>query len=144
MNESATRATQHEVGGPEVIDMEGQGLALDGRAIAAMAPYVPGRRPTSPDGYGIGLFTMDRPPPHRGERHPDGDELVIIIDGTPTFVHETDAGEEHIELRAGQAVRVPQGIWHRFDFDQRVTMVTITPGPNHEHRPLTTRRENDG
>ena len=49
------------------------------------------------------------------ERHPNGDELVQIVEGT-TKLHIiiNDESQTH-ELRAGMLVVVPQGVWHRFE-----------------------------
>src|SRR4249919_2623004 len=105
---------------PQIVELDQGGVALDGRALAAMASNVPGHEPKVPDGYGIGLYAMERPPPHRGERHPDGDELVIVVSGAPTLVHEAAGEEDRMPLRVGQAVIVPQGVWHRFEFDEPV------------------------
>ena len=81
---------------------------------------------------------MERPPPHRGEMHPDGDELVLLLSGEATLVHEAngEGNEERVALHVGQAVIMPQGVWHRFEFDAPVTMLTATPGPNAAHRPV--------
>lgn len=49
--------------------------------------------------------------------------------------------EEHdaqrvLELRPGQAVVVPQGVWHRVLLNEPSQLVHITPGPGGQHRPL--------
>ena len=38
--------------------------------------------PVRVDGYTVGVVPhMDHPPPHRGELHPDGDELLYLVSG---------------------------------------------------------------
>jgi mannose-6-phosphate isomerase-like protein (cupin superfamily) len=62
------------------------------------------------------------------ERHPDGDELVYIIDGAATLQVASDGGSELIAVDAGKLAIVPKGAWHRFHYPDGVTLLTITPG----------------
>lgn len=48
------------------------------------------------------------------ERHPNGDELVQILDGAATLTIMTDSGPQSFPMTAGMGVVVPQGHWHRF------------------------------
>ena len=66
------------------------------------------------------------------ERHPNGDELVQIIDGSCTMHLMTDSGLESHEVAAGTTVVVPQNTWHRFHAPNGVSIVTATPRPT-EH-----------
>ena len=66
------------------------------------------------------------------ERHPNGDELVQIVDGSTTFHFVTEDGPQSRELKAGMMVVVPQGMWHRFESATGVTVMTATPKPT-EH-----------
>ena len=66
------------------------------------------------------------------ERHPNGDELVQIVDGSTTFHFVTEDGPQSRELKAGMMVVVPQGMWHRFETATGVTVMTATPKPT-EH-----------
>jgi mannose-6-phosphate isomerase-like protein (cupin superfamily) len=64
------------------------------------------------------------------ERHPKGDELVHILDGTATLDIVTgDGSPESLEVRAGMLAVVPQGAWHRFRSADGVTLMTATPLP---------------
>ena len=78
---------------------------------------------------------MSANPPHRGEMHPDGDELLFLVSGRIDVVLETggqqDAvGEEQtLELVAGDAIVVPKGVWHRVLMREPSQLVHITPGP---------------
>ncbi len=50
------------------------------------------------------------------ERHPNGDEIVQIIDGTTTLHVVSDGRSETFNLSGGALVVIPQGAWHRFEF----------------------------
>ena len=62
------------------------------------------------------------------ERHPDGDELVYIVDGEATLQIITGDGPETVKVDAGKLAIVRQGDWHRFHYPKGVTLMTITPG----------------
>ena len=66
------------------------------------------------------------------ERHPNGDELVQIVDGSATLHVMTDDGPKSYAVSAGMTVIVPQGTWHRFHSPEGVSLVTATPKPT-EH-----------
>ena len=82
---------------------------------------------------------MTREPPHGGEMHPDGDELLFLVSGKLTVVLEDQDPPRHVELTPGQAVVVPRGIWHRVLIVEPSQLVHVTPGPGGEHRPLPRR-----
>jgi mannose-6-phosphate isomerase-like protein (cupin superfamily) len=63
------------------------------------------------------------------ERHPNGDEIVQIVDGATTFHLMTDDGRQSYELKTGMIVIVPQGAWHRFKAPDGVSLMTTTPQP---------------
>ena len=79
---------------------------------------------------------MTRPAPHMGEMHPDGDELLFLISGHVSVLLEEQGAERAVELRPGQAIVVPRGVWHRVIPQQPSQLLHITPGPGGEHRPL--------
>ncbi len=66
------------------------------------------------------------------ERHPNGDELVQIVEGSTIFHIITEEGPQTHTLGAGSLVIVPQGAWHRFESPDGVTLMTATPKPT-EH-----------
>ena len=66
------------------------------------------------------------------ERHPNGDELVQVVEGTTTLHIMTDEGPQTHALKAGMLVIVPQGMWHRFEAPDGVCLMTATPKPT-EH-----------
>jgi mannose-6-phosphate isomerase-like protein (cupin superfamily) len=66
------------------------------------------------------------------ERHPNGDELVQVVDGSTILHIMTEEGPQSYALSAGIVVIVPQGAWHRFHSPEGVSLVTATPKPT-EH-----------
>ena len=66
------------------------------------------------------------------ERHPNGDELVQIVEGAATLHLMTEDGPKSYPVTAGMMVIVPQGTWHRFHAPDGVSLLTATPKPT-EH-----------
>ena len=66
------------------------------------------------------------------ERHPNGDELVQIVDGSATLHIMTEDGPKSFALSAGMMIIMPQGTWHRFHAPEGVSVLTATPKPT-EH-----------
>ena len=66
------------------------------------------------------------------ERHPNGDELVQIVDGSAALHIMTEDGPKSYAVSAGMMVIVPQGTWHRFHSPEGVSLLTATPKPT-EH-----------
>ena len=63
------------------------------------------------------------------ERHPDGDELVQVIEGSATLDIVTDDNPtQSIPVHAGMMAIVPRGAWHRFHYADGITLLTVTPG----------------
>lgn len=63
------------------------------------------------------------------ERHPDGDELVMVLSGTTTVAILKNGMEEKVPLQEMELVVVPQGLWHRFERSEQLQVLTITPRP---------------
>lgn len=67
------------------------------------------------------------------ERHPDGDELVHIVDGVATLdIVSAEGPLQSFAVGAGTLAVVPKGAWHRFRSPGGVTLMTATPLPS-EH-----------
>ena len=94
--------------------------------------------PPNVDGLLVGAFHLTRNPPHGGEMHPDGDELVFVTEGHVDVVLEGDT-KEVVSLQAGDAFLVPQGVWHRLVIRAPTTLLHMTPGRS-EHRPRAAKR----
>jgi mannose-6-phosphate isomerase-like protein (cupin superfamily) len=127
---------QTEIPRAAPFDLSANVVGFDRRTGAAC--FMVRDRPGPParlDGWTVGECPIGGEEPHGGEMHPDGDELLYVIDGRLRIVLELDGGERLVEAEAGQAVVVPQGTWHRFVPGVPGRIVNITPGPRGEHRP---------
>ena len=109
------------------------GLASTGEACF-IAPT--GGPPRRIDGYSVGAPIITQDPPHAGEMHPDGDELLYVVSGRFTVALELDAERRDVEMGPGVALVVPRGVWHLVTLQEPGQLVHITPGPGGSHRPL--------
>jgi quercetin dioxygenase-like cupin family protein len=76
------------------------------------------------------LFTSKFSGKGAWERHPQGDELVHILDGSATLeIVPEDGPPQSFSIRAGTVAIVPRGAWHRFLSSEGVTLMTATPLP---------------
>jgi mannose-6-phosphate isomerase-like protein (cupin superfamily) len=82
-----------------------------------------------------GIADIGRDPPHGGELHPDGDELIYVISGKVRVVGES-APHESCELGPGGACIVSKGEWHCVRILEPTRLLHITPGPQGDHRPI--------
>ena len=87
------------------------------------------------DGYTFGVATMAENSPHDGEMHPDGDEVLYLIDGKVRVTLETDPVQK-LKMFPGDGMIVPKGVWHRVDILEPSQIVYLTPGPGSKYRPL--------
>ena len=87
-------------------------------AFAKLAPYRDGA-----------IFTAKFAGEGAWERHPNGDEIVQIVDGATTLHLMTADGPQSFALEAGMMAIVPQGTWHRFEAPDGVSLMTATPQP---------------
>jgi mannose-6-phosphate isomerase-like protein (cupin superfamily) len=79
------------------------------------------------EGRLVSMHTFDAPW-DTWEMHPNGDELVLCVDGQMTLHQEVDGATRTVSLRAGDAVINPPGAWHTADVEGRATAVFITAG----------------
>jgi mannose-6-phosphate isomerase-like protein (cupin superfamily) len=119
---------------------------LDLKGTLGKMPMMQGRRPESTEAERQASGAFVTLAPYRDgniysakfsgqaawERHPNGDELVQVVDGSTTLHLMTGNGIESHELSAGMVAVVPQNTWHRFDAPNGVSLVTATPRPT-EH-----------
>jgi mannose-6-phosphate isomerase-like protein (cupin superfamily) len=70
------------------------------------------------------------------EMHPEGDEVLVLIDGRMTMILEEAAGERRVEMNPGATCIVPKGVWHRALALQPSRFIAITYGPGTTHRPV--------
>ncbi|HWB50134.1 MAG TPA: cupin domain-containing protein [Stellaceae bacterium] len=119
---------------------------LDLKATLAKMPMMQGRRPESTEAERKATGAFVTLAPYRDgniysakfsgraawERHPNGDELVQVVDGAASVDIIVDGKIETHRLAAGMTVVMPQGAWHRFHAPDGVSIVTATPRPT-EH-----------
>ncbi|WP_233840365.1 cupin domain-containing protein [Dyella sp. 2HG41-7] len=86
--------------------------------FAEVAPYRDG-----------GMFVSYYSGSSEWERHPNGDELVMVLEGSTTAILLIHDKEERVFLTENELVVVPQGVWHRFENSERLKVMTITPQP---------------
>lgn len=67
------------------------------------------------------------------ERHPVGDEIVLVLDGTTTLILLIDGEEIMHRLHRNELLIVPKGVWHRFETPDGVRVMSVTPQPT-DHR----------
>lgn len=87
-------------------------------AVARLAPYRDGA-----------IFISKFSGTAAWERHPQGDEIVQILDGETTLRLITNEGLRSLKLKAGMVVVVPQSMWHQFESPGGVSVMTATPQP---------------
>src|SRR2546430_6733449 len=119
---------------------EGRMLTIiDLNAELAKLKMLRGRTPETPEADRAGAFA--RLAPYRDsainaakfsgegpwERHPNGDEIVQVVDGATTFHIMTEDGPQSHALKAGMVVILPQGPWPPFVGPDGVTLMTPTP-----------------
>jgi|SRR6185312_2520182 len=68
------------------------------------------------------------------ERHPAGDEILILLSGATALLVEEDGKQRRVRLKAGEAFIVPRGLWHAFDVSEPGDLLAITPGEGTEMR----------
>jgi uncharacterized cupin superfamily protein len=69
------------------------------------------------------------------ERHPAGDEIVILLSGAASLRIKMDSGENVVELREpGSFAIVPRNCWHTAEIRQATRMMFVTPGEGTENR----------
>ena len=83
----------------------------------------------------VGIITITEGAPHRGEVHPDGDEILYVVSGRLQITGESEPNAP-IELHPGEACIVRKVEWHRVQVLEKTQLIHITPGPNGDHRPL--------
>jgi len=96
------------------------------------------KRPGPPeriDGVTVGVVSVTEDPPHGGEMHPDGDEILYVVSGRMRLSGDS-APDGPIELGPGDACIVRRGEWHLLKVVEPAQLLHITPGPRGAHRPV--------
>jgi mannose-6-phosphate isomerase-like protein (cupin superfamily) len=91
------------------------------------------------DGILGGEGALSESSDHAGERHLDADEVLYLISGAMRLSLELDDGSTaEVPLSHGQAVIVPQGVWHRLIVDEPIRLLFFGGGRT-EIRPSVQR-----
>lgn len=95
-----------------------------------------GQYPQLDQGRLMTAFTFSEPW-SSWERHPAGEELVMLLSGAVTLVLEESGQEYRVQLSTpGSYVLVPRNVWHTAKTSAPATMLFLTPGAGTEHRPV--------
>ncbi len=74
------------------------------------------------------------------ERHPDGDELAVVLTGEVDVLLDDGTGEKAVRVPTGCGAIVPAGTWHRLAVFEPSTVLFVTPVPARtEHRAASVR-----
>jgi hypothetical protein len=71
------------------------------------------------------------------ERHPAGEELVVLLGGRVDLIQDLDGEHRVVALHAGEAIVNPAGVWHTADVYEPGPALFITAGRGTEVRPRT-------
>lgn len=113
---------------------------IDLTAAVGALDFLPDRTPTTSetevnwaarlsDYRDGGIFAVHYAGESEWERHPVGDEIVMVVEGSTTMAMFIDGQEHQHTLGPMQMIVVPQGTWHRFDTLVGVKVMTVTPQP---------------
>lgn len=69
------------------------------------------------------------------EMHPQGKEVLVLIEGHLDMLMDDGATQYTAEMRAGTTLVVPAGTWHRALVHAPGKLLGVTYGPGTEHRP---------
>lgn len=83
----------------------------------------------------VTVFEGDRDWPH-WEMHPEGDEVLIMLEGEQTLVLDGPDGETCHAMAAGSTLVIPAGVWHRALVARPTRTLFITYGAGTTHRPV--------
>lgn len=83
----------------------------------------------------VAAFVSTEDWPH-WEMHPEGEEVLILIDGAMTLILDESAGERRVEMGPGSTCIVPRGVWHRALVRQTSRFIGLTYGAGTSHRPI--------
>jgi mannose-6-phosphate isomerase-like protein (cupin superfamily) len=70
------------------------------------------------------------------EVHPEGDELVYVLEGDVELLLEQPAGVEHVRVQGRGLVIVHRGVWHTARVHAPSRLLRVTMGAGTRHRPV--------
>ncbi|HRP09960.1 MAG TPA: cupin domain-containing protein [Terricaulis sp.] len=121
-------------------DLEATYLALDGKGGVVEMPVTADfweRIESSPAAAHsmMGVFPVRTDWSH-WEMHPDGDEVLVLIDGRLDMLLDDGREQRTIAMQAGATLIVPAGVWHRALVRAPGRLLGFTYGPGTRHRPV--------
>ncbi|MBM4265523.1 MAG: cupin domain-containing protein [Deltaproteobacteria bacterium] len=106
-------------------------VSHDLRELAKDLPLLQSRWFAKLERASVGVFRFQGRAPW--ERHPDGDEMILVLDGGGEITVLTDDGPVQAELRPGRLFVCPRGLWHRPVATPSMTALYVTPIEGNEH-----------
>jgi mannose-6-phosphate isomerase-like protein (cupin superfamily) len=70
------------------------------------------------------------------EMHPQGDEVLVVLEGEGKIIFECDGGEEVHALSQGATLIVPAGTWHKGRDQKNLRILFMTFGKGTQHKPV--------
>ncbi|WP_439813739.1 cupin domain-containing protein [Zavarzinia sp. CC-PAN008] len=124
----------------ETFAMDDRVVACTGAGFARPIPFdeIPDKSVTGSRIMGLMDFT-DAESVHADhwEVHPDGDEILCVVDGTLGISIERAGETGETLVQAGQALIVPRACWHRLRVVQPGRLLFLTPSAGTSLRPAT-------
>lgn len=72
------------------------------------------------------------------ERHPNGDEIIVLLSGEIDIVLRQHDAEQQLTLnKPGTFTIIPRNTWHTASVNTRCEVLFITPGEGTEHSELS-------
>lgn len=94
-----------------------------------------GKRPDIEPGRMVSMFSFSENW-RMWERHPAGDELVILVSGSVEFLLDLPGGVTRTKLdKPGELAIVPKNTWHTAH-TSGCSMLFVTPGEGTDHKDL--------
>ena len=126
--------------------LEKERLFIDGDGGVAVVPVTPDfyakiKDRTDLGGTLISYGVSSGAPSRSWEMHPKGEEILVILDGSPKiFFEHPDGHTESMTASAGDAMIVPRGVWHRTESQAGWRILYITYGAGTMHKPLADKK----
>lgn len=120
-----------------MMSLESPSAVSISNALDALVPLI-GRTPTSNETNwaatlgtvgNAGMFIVDYSGKSEWERHPHGDEIVMVLNGATTMFMLIDSEDVPFQLGEMELIVVPKNTWHRFETPTRTQVMTVTPQP---------------
>ena len=106
-------------------------VSLDVRAALEGLPEMTMRFIGKLDGSAIGVGWYSEQAP-MWERHPEGEELLHVLEGELDITTLTDEGPVHTRVPSGSIFVCPRGLWHWPRPKPSASLLFVTPGKGSE------------